>query len=94
MNAVLRFPEFAATSRVATAPHVVFLNLFIQSCTITLHQAAIFTAGKNPRLAEMRTETKTRCLSAAQSIVSLAHEVSEEVLLRVRRFPPVTRSTN
>lgn len=87
LNSVLRFPEFAATSRGATTSHITFLNLSIQSCTISLHQAALFTAGKNPRLAEIRSEAKSRCLAAAQSIVKRVREVDQEVLLKVRYFP-------
>ncbi|KEF54069.1 uncharacterized protein A1O9_09864, partial [Exophiala aquamarina CBS 119918] len=64
-NAVLRFPHFAPSSKDATTPHVTFLNLFIQPCTVSLHQAAIFTAGKNPRLVHMRTEAKFKCFRAA-----------------------------
>lgn len=83
LNAVLRFPEFAANSKAASTSHITFLNLSIQSCTISLHQAALFTAGKNPRLAEIRNEAKSRCFSAAQSIVERVREVDQEVLLRV-----------
>jgi hypothetical protein len=57
-------------------PNIVFTNMSIHTSTICLHQAAIFKADKNKLPATVSTESKVRCISAANEITSIMKMIS------------------
>lgn len=65
-------------------PNVVFCNMAIQTSTICLHQAAIFKAEKNKMPDQIITESKRRCIVAADQISSIMKMVSHTDLTLVR----------
>jgi hypothetical protein len=56
--------------------NVVFTNMCIHTSTICLHQAAIFKADKNRLPASVSSESKVRCITAANEIASIMRMVS------------------
>jgi DNA-binding transcriptional regulator LsrR (DeoR family) len=56
--------------------NVIFANMNIHTSTICLHQAAIFKAEKNKMSNQIVTESKRRCLVAANQISSIMKMVS------------------
>lgn len=89
-NTATYFPESVAVTSSAAFedPNIVFWNLYIQACTASLHQTAIFVSGKNPRLAKISSEAKLACMGAAWETVKIIKQVRDEVLLKVREFLP------
>ena len=83
LNTVLCFPGSMAAATGLKDPNVLFLILCIHVCLISLHQTAQFAAGKNPRLAEISKEAKSRCISASQEIVDILHQVDDQILVKV-----------
>lgn len=57
-------------------PNVVFTNMCIHTSTICLHQAAIFKADRNRLPASVSSESKVRCITAANEIASIMRMVS------------------
>lgn len=51
--------------------NVIFANMSIHTSTVCLHQAAIFKAEKNKMPSQIITESKRRCLVAANQISSI-----------------------
>lgn len=56
--------------------NVIFANMSIHTSTICLHQAAIFKAEKNRMPSQIITESKRRCLVAANQISSIMKMIS------------------
>ena len=57
-------------------PNIVFTNMCIHTSTICLHQAAIFKADKNRLPASVSSESKVRCITAANEIASIMRMIS------------------
>jgi hypothetical protein len=64
--------------------NVVFTNMCIHTSTICLHQAAIFKADKNRLPSSVSSESKVRCITAANEIASIMRTVSHLDLSAVR----------
>lgn len=56
--------------------NVIFSNMSLQTSTICLHQAAIFKAEKNKMPDHVITDSKRRCLAAANQISSIMKMIS------------------
>ncbi|KAH6685219.1 fungal-specific transcription factor domain-containing protein [Plectosphaerella plurivora] len=67
-------------------PNIVFTNMSIHTSTICLHQAAIFKADKNKLPATVSTESKVRCISAANEITSIMKMISHMDLSTMNPF--------
>ncbi|KAK4238237.1 hypothetical protein C8A03DRAFT_43979 [Achaetomium macrosporum] len=67
-------------------PNVVFTNMCIHTSTICLHQAAIFKADKNRLPASVSSESKVRCITAANEIASIMRMVSHLDLSAMNPF--------
>ncbi|KAL1843150.1 hypothetical protein VTJ49DRAFT_2900 [Mycothermus thermophilus] len=66
--------------------NVVFTNMCIHTSTICLHQAAIFKADKNRLPASVSSESKVRCITAANEIASIMRTVSHLDLSAMNPF--------
>lgn len=64
-------------------PNVVFCNMAIHTSTICLHQTAIFKAEKNQMPAQIITESKRRCIVAADQISNIMKMISHQDLTTV-----------
>ncbi|KAI0025467.1 fungal-specific transcription factor [Xylariomycetidae sp. FL0641] len=67
-------------------PNVVFTNMNIHTSTICLHQAAIFKADRNRLPATVSSESKVRCITAANEIASIMRMVSHLDLSAMNPF--------
>ncbi|KAL3961699.1 hypothetical protein ACCO45_003222 [Purpureocillium lilacinum] len=67
-------------------PNVVFTNMSIHTSTICLHQAAIFKAEKNKLAASVSSESKVRCITAANEIASIMRTISHMDLSAMNPF--------
>ncbi|KAF7160948.1 hypothetical protein CNMCM5623_006510 [Aspergillus felis] len=67
-------------------PNVVFCNMAIHTSTICLHQAAIFKAEKNKMPDQIITESKRRCIVAADQISSIMKMISHTDLTLMNPF--------
>lgn len=65
-------------------PNIVFVNMNIHASTICLHQAAIFKADKNLMSPQISSESKRRCIIAADQIANIMKLVSHIDLSTVR----------
>lgn len=63
--------------------NVIFANMSIHTSTICLHQAAIFKAEKNKMPNQITTESKRRCLVAANQISNTMKMISHVDLTSV-----------
>ncbi|PWY80622.1 hypothetical protein BO70DRAFT_46469 [Aspergillus heteromorphus CBS 117.55] len=59
-----------------TDPNVIFCNMAIHTATICLHQAAIFKSEKNKMPEQIATESKRRCIVAADQISNIMKMIS------------------
>ncbi|KAK1757602.1 transcriptional activator protein acu-15 [Echria macrotheca] len=66
--------------------NIVFTNMCIHTSTICLHQAAIFKADKNRLPASVSSESKVRCITAANEIASIMRMVSHLDLSAMNPF--------
>ncbi|CAL5874636.1 uncharacterized protein PFLUO_LOCUS8933 [Penicillium psychrofluorescens] len=66
--------------------NVIFANMSIHTSTICLHQAAIFKAEKNKMPNQIVTESKRRCLVAANQISSTMKMISHMDLTSLNPF--------
>ncbi|CAI7672461.1 unnamed protein product [Penicillium discolor] len=66
--------------------NVIFANMSIHTSTICLHQAAIFKAEKNKMPNQITTESKRRCLVAANQISSTMKMISHVDLTSLNPF--------
>lgn len=67
-------------------PNVVFCNMAIHTSTICLHQTAIFKAEKNQMPAQIITESKRRCIVAADQISNIMKMISHQDLTTMNPF--------
>ena len=88
LNTVMCFPGSMASASGLQNPGIALLNLEIHACTISLHQSAQFFAGKNPRLAEVSRNAKSRCIVAANEMVAVLRQISDQTLMKVQRDYP------
>ncbi|KAL0936629.1 binuclear zinc transcription factor [Colletotrichum truncatum] len=67
-------------------PNIVFTNMSIHTSTICLHQAAIFKADKNRLPTSVSSESKVRCITAANEIASIMRTISHMDLSAMNPF--------
>ncbi|KAE8352810.1 fungal-specific transcription factor domain-containing protein [Aspergillus coremiiformis] len=67
-------------------PNVIFCNMAIHTSTICLHQAAIFKAEKNRLPEQIITESKRRCIVAADQISNIMKMISHMDLTSMNPF--------
>ena len=65
---------------------VMQLHLNIPASTICLHQAAVFKADNSPHLRELRSESRARCLIAAENVMKILRLVTPQALSIVSGF--------
>ncbi|KAL2019245.1 hypothetical protein VTK56DRAFT_9972 [Thermocarpiscus australiensis] len=76
LNTSLCLPSQLKLPNNLATPNVVFTNMCIHTSTICLHQAAIFKADKNRLPASVSSESKVRCITAANEIASIMRMIS------------------
>ncbi|KAJ5732677.1 Transcription factor [Penicillium malachiteum] len=76
LHIALSLPEHLRLPSGTDDVNVIFANMSIHTSTICLHQAAIFKAEKNRMPNQIITESKRRCLVAANQISSIMKMVS------------------
>lgn len=76
LNIALSLPSHLRLPAGIGDPNVVFCNLAIHTATICLHQAAVFKAEKNKLPNQIVTESKRRCIVAADQISSIMKIIS------------------
>ncbi|KAJ5280986.1 hypothetical protein N7478_006358 [Penicillium angulare] len=76
LHIALSLPEHLRLPSGLDDVNVIFANMNIHTSTICLHQAAIFKAEKNRMPNQIITESKRRCLVAANQISSIMKMVS------------------
>jgi hypothetical protein len=76
LNTSLRLPDTLKLPAGITNPNVVFTNMSIHTSTICLHQAAIFKADRNKLSSSVSSESKVRCITAANEIGSIMRTIS------------------
>ncbi|PKS07875.1 hypothetical protein jhhlp_006483 [Lomentospora prolificans] len=67
-------------------PNIVFTNMSIHTSTICLHQAAIFKADKHKLPGSVGSESKVRCITAANEIASIMRMISHTDLTSINPF--------
>ncbi|KAK3311333.1 fungal-specific transcription factor domain-containing protein [Chaetomium strumarium] len=86
LNTSLSLPSYMKLPSGLGNPNVVFTNMCIHTSTICLHQAAIFKADKNRLPASVSSESKVRCITAANEIASIMRMVSHLDLSTMNPF--------
>ncbi|KAJ5454336.1 uncharacterized protein N7458_005292 [Penicillium daleae] len=76
LHIALSLPEHLRLPSGMDDVNVIFANMNIHTSTICLHQAAIFKAEKNKMPSQIVTESKRRCLVAANQISSIMKMIS------------------
>lgn len=76
LNTSLCLPSHLKLPAGITNANIVFTNMCIHTSTICLHQAAIFKADKNRLPASVSSESKVRCITAANEIASIMRMIS------------------
>lgn len=76
LNTSLGLPSHLKLPTGLTNPNVIFTNMSIHTSTICLHQAAIFKADKNKLAVSVSSESKVRCITAANEIASIMRTIS------------------
>lgn len=76
LNIALQLPNHLRLPGGMDDPNVIFSNMCIHTSTICLHQAAIFKAERNKMPAQMVTESKRRCIVAADQISNIMKLIS------------------
>lgn len=89
LNIALQLPSHLRLPAGMNDPNVIFCNMCIHTSTICLHQAAIFKAEKNKMPDQIITESKRRCIVAADQISSIMKLISHIDLTRVSIDWPV-----
>ncbi|KAJ5482656.1 hypothetical protein N7539_006102 [Penicillium diatomitis] len=82
----LSLPEHLRIPNGLEDVNVIFSNMSIHTSTICLHQAAIFKAEKNKMANQIITESKRRCLVAANQISSIMKMVCHMNLVLLNPF--------
>jgi hypothetical protein len=88
LNTSLSLPSKLKLPTGLSNPNVVFTNMSIHTSTICLHQAAIFKAEKNKLPASVSSESKVRCITAANEIASIMKTISHMDVSSVS--PPIS----
>ncbi|PTB64118.1 N-terminal binuclear Zn cluster-containing protein [Trichoderma citrinoviride] len=86
LNTSLCLPSHLKLPAGLANPNVVFTNMSIHTSTICLHQAAIFKAEANKLPASVSSESKVRCITAANEIASIMRTISHMDLSAVSSF--------
>ncbi|KAH7326673.1 fungal-specific transcription factor domain-containing protein [Stachybotrys elegans] len=86
LNTSLSLPAHLKLPAGLCNTNVVFINMSIHTSTICLHQAAIFKAEKNKLAASVSSESKVRCITAANEIASIMRTVSHMDLASMNPF--------
>jgi len=86
LNTSLCLPSHLKLPNGLGNPNIVFTNMCIHTSTICLHQAAIFKADKNGLPASVSSESKVRCISAANEIASIMRMISHLDLAAMNPF--------
>jgi hypothetical protein len=84
LNTSLSMPDHLKLPKGLPNPNIVFTNMNIHTSTICLHQAAIYKADKNSLPASVSTESKVRCITAANEIANIMRMISHMDLSSVR----------
>ncbi|KAK0612934.1 fungal-specific transcription factor domain-containing protein [Bombardia bombarda] len=86
LNTSLCLPSHLKLPNGLGNPNIVFTNMCIHTSTICLHQAAIFKADKNRLPASVSSESKIRCITAANEIASIMRMTSHLDLAAMNPF--------
>ncbi|KAJ6171067.1 hypothetical protein N7470_000134, partial [Penicillium chermesinum] len=86
LHIALSLPEHLRLPSGMDDVNVIFANMSIHTSTICLHQAAIFKSEKNKMPNQITTESKRRCLVAANQISSIMKMVSHVDLTLLNPF--------
>ena len=76
LSVALSLPNHLRLPQGINDPNTVFCNMSIHTSTICLHQAAIFKAEKHRLPAQIVTESKRRCIIAANQISNIMRMIS------------------
>lgn len=76
LNTSLSMPSHLKLPSGMSSPNIIFTNMNIHTSTICLHQAAIYKADKNNLPASISSESKVRCITAANEIASIMRMIS------------------
>lgn len=93
LNTSLCLPSNLKLPAGLSNPNVVFMNMSIHTSTICLHQAAIFKAETHKLPASLSSESKVRCITAANEIASVMRTISHMDLSAVSLPFPFSSST-
>jgi hypothetical protein len=85
LNTSLSLPPHLRLPAGINDPNIVFVNMNIHASTICLHQAAIFKADKNHMSSYISSESKRRCIIAADQISNIMKLISHMDLCTVRK---------
>ncbi|CAG7927163.1 unnamed protein product [Penicillium olsonii] len=88
LHLALSLPDHLRLPSGMSDVNVIFANMSIHTSTICLHQAAIFKAEKNKMPNQISTESKRRCLVAANQISSIMKMISHVDLTSVGSCDP------
>lgn len=83
LNTSLSLPDHLRLPRGIVDHNIVFTNMNIHASTICLHQAAICKADRNGLSATVSTESKARCVSAANETANIMRMISHQDLSAV-----------
>lgn len=86
LNTSLSMPSHLKLPSGMASPNIVFTNMNIHTSTICLHQAAIYKADKNNLPASIGSESKVRCITAANEIASIMRMISHMDLSTMNPF--------
>ncbi|KGQ03050.1 hypothetical protein BBAD15_g11742 [Beauveria bassiana D1-5] len=86
LNTSLGLPSNLKLPAGLSNPNVVFMNMSIHTSTICLHQAAIFKAETHKLPASLSSESKVRCITAANEITGVMRNVSHMDLSAMNPF--------
>jgi hypothetical protein len=86
LNTSLCLPQHLKLPLGMSNPNIVFTNMSIHTSTICLHQAAIYKADKYKLPASTSSESKVRCLTAANEIASIMRMISHMDLSSINPF--------
>ncbi|OAA43024.1 binuclear zinc transcription factor [Beauveria brongniartii RCEF 3172] len=86
LNTSLGLPSNLKLPAGLSNPNVVFMNMSIHTSAICLHQAAIFKAETHKLPASLSSESKVRCITAANEIAGVMRNVSHMDLSAMNPF--------
>lgn len=76
LHFALSMPSHLRLTVLTTDPNIIFCNMAVHTATICLHQGAIFKAEKNRMPEQIATESKRRCILAADQISNIMKMIS------------------